>query len=64
MKASIGGNMTNQALLVLTPESDEDRLLLGNLASMTGPTCIINHRGFRYMEPETEFLIQKMPRGD
>lgn len=63
MKASLSGDMASQ-VLVLTPESDDDRRMLGNLASMTTRICNISHRGFGYMDPDVSFIIQKTSRGD
>ena len=64
MKAHIGCDAQRQALLTLTPETDEERAALSKLATLTGRTCIINHRGFNYMDPNVSFLIQTMPSGD
>lgn len=64
MKADLSGDMASQVLMVLTPETDDEKRLLQKLATLTNRTCIVNHRGFNYMDPSVEFLVQKMPSGD
>lgn len=64
MKASLEPSGTSW-LLTLSPESDDDRLALMTAGSEMSPRpYMINCRGFRYLEPEVQFLIQPMPRGD
>lgn len=58
------GTQTNSVIICLTPESNAERENLRELAEFTGRVCIINHRGFQYMNPETEFLVQPMPSSD
>lgn len=65
MKATIkhGGD---QAELTLIPETEDDKQALRNFSTMGGSRWpkMISCRGFDYMNPEVEFIVQPWPRND
>ena len=48
-----------QFVLALIPDSREDSLALQDLSRATSKTHNFFFRGFEYMSPEVEFIIQK-----
>lgn len=63
MRATIDQG-TTQAEITLIPDTPEDAEALKIFAGMTVRPHMINCRGFDYMNPVVEFLVQPMPRGD
>jgi hypothetical protein len=66
VKAKIEFPGNRQAIITLSPESEEDQQAIKDLAVHAGPAspAMLNCRGFQYLKPEVEFLVQPMPRGD
>lgn len=64
MKAEIEQG-ERHATVKLTPEGDLDRKAIMEFAKwMNARGHIINCRGFGYMDPTVEFLVQPTPTGD
>jgi hypothetical protein len=59
MRASIDGD-----LLVLHPENEPDKEAARTFALKCARPRMISHRGFSYMQPAVEFIVQDMPRND
>lgn len=55
MKAQFSNRCT---LLTLTPETDDEKLELKMFSEELARTHYIGSRGFRYLDPSVEFLIQ------
>jgi hypothetical protein len=66
MKVKIIPCNGGQMIIQLAPESDEDKAELKAFAGgvKQQSAMMINCRGFEYLKPEVEFLLQPMPRGD
>jgi hypothetical protein len=60
MKATIVFNTPNQVSLKLLPESPDEKLKVTGLATVTSRPHTFFSRGFEYMDPEVEFLIQEI----
>ena len=63
MKALITGH-SHSFIVILTPESDEDKKTLEEFGKTTSRAHMINCRGFEYLSAEVEFLVQPMPSSD
>lgn len=63
MKAKITHN-NGQFLLTLEPEFVDDKEALHDMSLALERPNMINCRGFGYMKPSVEFLIQPMPSRD
>lgn len=64
MKAEIETG-TAHSIVTLAPESESDKSALAAfMKTFEGRAMLINVRGVTYMQPEVQFYVQRMPRGD
>lgn len=64
MKAKIIVDGGSQFLVRFEPENDDERMVATAFCQALDRPHMVSFRGYRYMAPDVDFLVQPMPSRD